>query len=312
MEAEIAEAITDLRASQQTALVEVAALVVVLYDHVQSFAQEVELIWRGPVSPITVLYILHRYLGNAILIAGLTVSLSHVLSDQVSYGLIEFEAWGTLMCVWIIQGVMQLRIFAMYHGSKKIGVLLGICFVAEIVTTAAVLWSNVGPGGPFGAMRVVVIANGLCVATGIRADSIVLTYVPVLCFDVILFGLAARISAKDVIEVIRSGGVGQASSLMKVLARDSLIYFLINLTLMIVTIVVWVSVPAIYGDGIAILLIDSVLVITNSRLVLGLRACRAGSGVQVGGNMPVSIGGGICAVDEGIPMHVLNITRGGP
>ncbi|KAH7917712.1 hypothetical protein BV22DRAFT_1052241 [Leucogyrophana mollusca] len=310
MEAEIAEAVYDLRALQQTAFVGVAALVVALYDHVQSFAQEVEFIWN-------------RYLGNAMLIAGATVSVSHVLSDRVCYGLLEFEAWGTLMCAWVVQGVMQLRIFAMYHGSKKICILLGVFFFAEIVTTAAVLWFNVGPKSPFGAASTIVITNRLCVATGVRGNFMVMTYVPILCFDVLLFCLAARISAKDALDVIRSGGVGRVSSLMKVLARDSLIYFLMhvmsidlntgsNLILMIVIVVGWVGLPAIYSEGIPVPLIDFVLAITNSRLILGLRARRARAGVQIGDNTPAGVGGGMRVMDEGIPMHVLNIRRCDP
>ncbi|KAH7927293.1 hypothetical protein BV22DRAFT_1127546 [Leucogyrophana mollusca] len=206
MEAEIVEIVNDLKALQVIAFIRVATLVITLYDHVQNFAEEVELIWRGPVSGITVLYILNRYTSNALLIVGATV-------------------------------------------------------------------------------------------------------IP---FDVLLFGLAARISAKDAVEVIRSGGVGRANSLMKVLARDSLIYFLINLILMIVTIVGWVSLPATYNEAIALPLIDSVLVIANSRLVLGLRARRARAGVQIGDHIPVGISGGIRVMDEGIPMHVLNIRRCDP
>ncbi|KAH7927294.1 hypothetical protein BV22DRAFT_1045530 [Leucogyrophana mollusca] len=338
MESEIAEILYDLKALQRTSFIGVSALVVAVYDHVQTFADEVDLIWGGPVSPITVLYILNRYLGNTLLIVGAIskgyislprisnnaaiatpVCVNHVLSDQFvtliviirssnnmrlyyrCYRLYEFDAWGTMLSAWIVQGVMQLRVFAMYHGSKKIGILLSICFLAEIATSTAILWLNIGPKSPFSVASVIIMNSNRCAVSGIRGNFLVKTYIPVISFDALLFGLAARITARDIVEVIRSGGVGRVHSLRKVLARDSLIYFLSNLTLVIVVTIGWV----IYSEGIDVPLLDLAIVITNSRLILGLRARRAREVALVG---CAGAGRGIRALDEGIPMHVLDVS----
>ncbi|KAH7917713.1 hypothetical protein BV22DRAFT_1052242 [Leucogyrophana mollusca] len=315
MEGEIAEIVYDLTALQQISYVEVAALVIAVYDHVQTFADEVDLIWRGPISPITVLYILNRYLGNTLFIVG-AISKEYISLPRISLVtprslrqpalVVRYltRSWGTMVSAWIVQGVMQLRVFAMYHGSKKIGILLGICFLAEIATSTVILWFNIGPENPFSLASVIVMNNGSCAVSGIRGNFIAKTYIPIICFEALLFGLAVRISAGDIVEVIRSGGVGRVNSLMKVLARDSLIYFLSNLILMIAVIIGWVGLPAIYSEGLAVPLINFVIAITNSRLVLGLRARRARSGVQVG---DTGVGRGTRVLDEGISMLVLDI-----
>ncbi|KAH7927240.1 hypothetical protein BV22DRAFT_292032 [Leucogyrophana mollusca] len=305
MDPEAATTVSNLGALQQTSFFSVAALSIVLYDHAQTLSKEVELIWIGTVSPLTLLYFVNRYMGNAMLIAGTIVSVSTALSTKVSYKLLEFEAWGTLVNVWVVQSIMQPRIFAMYHRSKRVGAFLGVCFLAEIVTTAVILWLNVGPHSSFAMTSITVFTGQLCVATGIRGNFMVMTYVPIVCFELLLFILAARISAKNILEVIRLGGTERRmNSLMRVLARDSLIYFLINLAITIIFIILWLALSPIYGQGISVPLVDFVVVTTGSRLALSLRGHRARNGVWVGGVQP---GARNHDMDEAIPLHALGV-----
>ncbi|KAH7927241.1 hypothetical protein BV22DRAFT_291368 [Leucogyrophana mollusca] len=198
---------------------------------------------------------------------------------------------------------MQLRIFAMYHQSRKVGILLVLCSIAEAAATVVILWLNLGPNSSFTGTSIVVNANRICASTGMRDRFMVMTFVPVVCFEFLLVALVARVSVRNVSEMIHLGGTMQANSLTRVLARDSFVYFLINLVLMLVVIALWVALPEVYGR-VPAPLIDTVLFITGSRLVLSLRTRRARAGHQVekGG-----MGTGIRPTSEGIPLHVLDI-----
>jgi hypothetical protein len=41
---------------------------------------------------------------------------------------------------------MQLRVYAMYERSRQVLVLLGVCFLLEIVASIVIVWFNFGPG----------------------------------------------------------------------------------------------------------------------------------------------------------------------
>ncbi|KIO06945.1 hypothetical protein M404DRAFT_998377 [Pisolithus tinctorius Marx 270] len=63
------------------AYVQIAATAAALYDHILFFGREIELIWGTAPSIVTVLYIIDRYLGDAVLLAG--VCRAFVLRAQV-------------------------------------------------------------------------------------------------------------------------------------------------------------------------------------------------------------------------------------
>jgi hypothetical protein len=41
---------------------------------------------------------------------------------------------------------MQLRVYAMYERSRKVLVLLCVCFLVETTTSVTIMWYNFGPG----------------------------------------------------------------------------------------------------------------------------------------------------------------------
>ncbi|KIM70066.1 hypothetical protein SCLCIDRAFT_1207354 [Scleroderma citrinum Foug A] len=60
----------------------VAATTAALYDHALGFGQEVDLIWRTPPSFAAVLYIIDRYVGNAVLLAGVYLCFAGSISQE--------------------------------------------------------------------------------------------------------------------------------------------------------------------------------------------------------------------------------------
>ncbi|KAH7916384.1 hypothetical protein BJ138DRAFT_1139607 [Hygrophoropsis aurantiaca] len=270
----------DVLALQRVSYIAIAALVVVVCDHVYMFTKEARnQVQREPIALTSLLYTVNRYMGTATLIAGAIgvdfddLIFCHVLNPLlfqllVSYQLVEFESWGTLVNVWVVQVTMQLRIYAMYHRSKRIGTSLGICFMAQIIAAGMILYLSHSSTS-------VTVSRDMCIVTGIRGTNIVKTYIPMICYEVILFAIVARVSAKNIIGIIRSRNFGRANSVMKALARDSLIYFFsyvsFALTICELTLI-----------SITASVIYAVVVMIGSRLVLSIREYRKYVDLQVG------------------------------
>ncbi|KIJ62719.1 hypothetical protein HYDPIDRAFT_41847 [Hydnomerulius pinastri MD-312] len=61
---EVAEYISDVHVAQLTRMCQMAPYVVMLYDHLLTFDQEVELVWKRSWTLSTVLYVILRYAGG--------------------------------------------------------------------------------------------------------------------------------------------------------------------------------------------------------------------------------------------------------
>ncbi|KAG1886027.1 hypothetical protein F4604DRAFT_58779 [Suillus subluteus] len=59
-----------------------AVTVAVLYDHGLTFGREIDYIWRRSPSLVTALYLLDRYLGDAVVIIGAYLCLTGDASTQ--------------------------------------------------------------------------------------------------------------------------------------------------------------------------------------------------------------------------------------
>lgn len=64
------------------AYVQIAATAAALYDHILFLGREIELIWGTAPSIVTVLYIIDRYLGDAVLLAGVYLCFTSSGSEQ--------------------------------------------------------------------------------------------------------------------------------------------------------------------------------------------------------------------------------------
>jgi len=167
---------------------QVAVTCAVLYDHALSLGREVELIWMKPPSLVMVLYVIERYLGDAVLIAGLCLCFQVSTSEEECIRLFRFRAWGALAYSWATQATMQLRIYAMYRRSRQVLVLMITCFLCEIVAIAFIIWQTIGPSSALSAMTNVLSGESFCAFYGINPDFVYI-FIPFLCFEAFLFFL---------------------------------------------------------------------------------------------------------------------------
>ncbi|KIL01055.1 hypothetical protein PAXRUDRAFT_29403 [Paxillus rubicundulus Ve08.2h10] len=238
--------------------VQVAVTTAALYDHALTFGREVELVWRKPPSLVTAFYVVDRYLGDAVFMyAGLQ--------------LFQFRAWGTLAYSWATQAIMQLRIYAMYRRSKRILALLLTFFFCEIAAIAFIIWRAIGPRSPLAVVNDFSPDKHYCAFSGVN-ENFTYLFIPFLCFEALLFFLAARAFILDIRcnEASTEKKGLRLNTFISVLARDSLLYFFVNLVACALVMGLWQSITELYAN-ICVPFVMFLEVVVGTRLVLDFR-----------------------------------------
>ncbi|KAH7886201.1 hypothetical protein F5I97DRAFT_1226507 [Phlebopus sp. FC_14] len=231
-----------------------------------------------PPSLVTVFYVVDRYLGDAVLLAGLYLCFTPSNSKQGCFPrclrLFQFRAWGTLAYSWATQAIMQLRIYAMYKRSKKVLLILVVSFFSEMAAIAVIIWRAIGPDSPLTvSSELYPDRKPYCAFSGIDG-SFTYLFIPVLCFESLLLFLAARVFIQHFRETRESHDTGakhpRVNSFVRVLARDSLFYFFGNLAMCAVVMGLWQSITALYAN-ICVPFVMLLEVLVGTRLVLNFR-----------------------------------------
>ncbi|KAF9558649.1 hypothetical protein CPC08DRAFT_552418 [Agrocybe pediades] len=116
-----------------------AAGVIVLYDHAITFDQEVELIWAERWSVVKGLFLMNRYYGLVAVLVDHYGIFFPATDIEVSR---RFQVWQALTELVInvsTQGILQLRIFALYQDSNRLILHLMLAFFITSFASSAVL-----------------------------------------------------------------------------------------------------------------------------------------------------------------------------
>ncbi|KDQ60217.1 hypothetical protein JAAARDRAFT_32592 [Jaapia argillacea MUCL 33604] len=216
---------------------QLAAALIVVYDHVTTFDQEVELIWRRRWSISKILFLMIRYFGNAVIIAVFGIFFSEASTAEISKGLLIFQGAASTLIVWLVQILMQFRIYALYDRSRLISILLLSCFFIQAVVIAVFLVFD------FRELEVTATpAPAIKFCTIARAPSFLYgLWIPIMTFESILFALALYKSACRFRSTVPDGWTGV--SLLDVMIRDSVLYFFVTFAAYLMNAVVWFALP---------------------------------------------------------------------
>jgi len=204
-----------------------ASLAFLLYDHALTFEAEVRLVW-GQIrwSFGNVLFILNRYFGLFTLIFNIIVFITPSVSLKFCDVFHWWETTSEAIAVLTVEIILMTRIYAVYERSKKLLVMFGLIFVAEVAGTLAV----VDGGLPQGIPRPFGIKAG-CFTT--RHPSLYfLTWIPALICESILCFLMlykAWTMYKN----------NYQSSLLRMIIRDSVFYFSTIFATLLLNCLVW-------------------------------------------------------------------------
>ncbi|KAF9245742.1 hypothetical protein BU15DRAFT_20197, partial [Melanogaster broomeanus] len=175
--------------------------------------------------------------------------------------LFQFQIWGPFLSVWSTQAIMQLRIYAMYRKSWKILAVTGIFFAMEIASISYVIAINFDrsltyTNQPFPGLHMCSMLN-----LGKQFTAI---YVPIFCFELILFCLAGYVVYKHMAKMRNIGGSRRLHATMRTIFKYSTLYFFIEFAGCALATALYLALPAIY------------LELTNSFLIAGtiILGCR--------------------------------------
>lgn len=250
---------------------QIAVSIAVLYDHGLTFGREIDYIWKRPPSFVAALYLLDRYLGDCVVILGAYLCLTERASTDECFRLFQVRAWGTLLCSWLTQCIMQLRIYAMYRRTRPILFILVFGFFSEFLAVIVMIWRTIGPTSKLVVTDEPYPGKHLCSFSGINTNFIYL-FIPVLCFEILLFFLAIRVSFSNMRERRATPGTSslRVNTFMSMLVRDSILYFFINLAMCAIVMGLWRNAVALHAN-ISIPFIMLVEMVIGSRMVINLK-----------------------------------------
>ncbi|KAG1850613.1 hypothetical protein DFJ58DRAFT_729194 [Suillus subalutaceus] len=284
MEAELSILFNDIRILQMGRMFQLAATFVVLYDHVLCSQREVDLIWKRQKSLVSYLYFTTRYFGDAISIISAILFMSSTFSVNLTCPifihslmndtlciscriLFQFQSYGPFVAVWATQTIMQLRIYAMYRKSKKILAFTGICFILEIAAICTVLALNFDHSLTYTNEPIPGLLN-MC-ATSTINRSFTAIYVPIFCFELLLFVLAIFVVFKHMKNTRTISGK-RIHNTMATLVKYNTIYFFVEMAGCGIATALYLGLPSIYLEITNSALIATTIIL-GTRLVLGTR-----------------------------------------
>lgn len=255
--------LTDLYATDYFGL---ASFVVLVYDHMLTFDDEVEFIWRRKFSKVSFFFLLNRYLISLGFIVNLVAYFDPAWTPAICHHFVRYEGSMTMIGITIAAILMGLRVSALYHGSYFVKILL-----------ASVLLSFVGINSWLLASGVAVNHPGVHGCTMIFSPHVgnwasASAWIPLLYDTIIVFLIILRAMP------IAKANLGQ-NILAKRLLRDGLLYYCIITTAsLVLTIMIETASPGIKNICAQFQLLITVTMI--SRVTLNLRKHLRESNVQ--------------------------------
>ncbi|KAF5322483.1 hypothetical protein D9619_001549 [Psilocybe cf. subviscida] len=185
----------------------VASLTFLVWDILITFDDEVKHMWARSWSYTKVTYFIIRYLPMLVQISTLLVGSE--LTPHFHFTPHDCFIWqvyqgvASVVIIALVDIVLVLRVHALYHGDRRVRVVVGVCFLFEIAGMISGLALTL-PGIQF---------DNLCVVTGVSGFLIIYGASSII-FQFLLFGLTLI----KFVQAVRAGW-GDVP-LIKQLARD--------------------------------------------------------------------------------------------
>ncbi|KDQ56050.1 hypothetical protein JAAARDRAFT_319172 [Jaapia argillacea MUCL 33604] len=148
------------------------------------------------------------------------------------------QIWATAIPAWVVQVVMQFRVYALYNRSKWVLALTFTCFIIQVATSMAffALYQDVHfIANKFGIYTI-------CMVTQMPTNAVG-TWISMMVFEGILFFLALY---KTVLHLLQLSHPWTRNGATEVLLRDNILYFLIIFSIYCLTVIAWFAFPPIW------------------------------------------------------------------
>ncbi|KAL4071989.1 hypothetical protein J3A83DRAFT_2949140 [Scleroderma citrinum] len=127
------------RRSYPINLITVVPFILMLYDYAITLDKEVEYIWKRCISVVNLIYFALRYVGTifALFYTGaLLWGWNFSNKGQVNnYTLRLLQIWPLLVEIWLVQIILQMRLYVLYHRSKRVLFIVILGFIIEVTVS---------------------------------------------------------------------------------------------------------------------------------------------------------------------------------
>ncbi|KAH7922529.1 hypothetical protein BV22DRAFT_1131339 [Leucogyrophana mollusca] len=265
-----------------TRICQLSSAIIIIYDHLITFNQEVEFIWKKPWSLATVIYLIVRYVGDGLglldaagickpLTLFLTPHKRHIIAAFMSESpsqefqswqlnfvcssvspictlggrtqttpvtagqvFLHLQGWPSAVLDWLMQIVLQMRIYALYKRSNRVLSFTALGYLAEIIAMSTILGIA---NAHIVAINEPIPGIGICSATNIPA-SFYRFWLPIIAFEGTLCLLALWVGIRDLVSGFRAQGIN-GINVLEVLVKDSVFYFLCLVLACVVNAAMW-------------------------------------------------------------------------
>jgi len=212
--------------------------VVVLYDHLITIDQDVNLVWTKPWTLAKVLFLWNRHFGSLFLLTEALVFYVQPISDQFCHDWFIVQCWSIAVIIWSMQAIMLFRTFAMYNQNRFIKALLLFCFALQNLVMALIL---IVSSHQFRAYREPLVGVKFCTPYNIPRFFCAF-WLAVIAFDLVHLAFAVWVAIEHGKDVRALQGVPR-SPVWETLLKDSIIYLAFSLVTYTANVVAWVTLP---------------------------------------------------------------------
>ncbi|QRV84000.1 dephospho-CoA kinase [Ceratobasidium sp. AG-Ba] len=211
----------------------VAGICVLLYDHILTFPDEVQYVWKQKWSVVSTMFVLNRYITPFVLAVDLydKGGLSSYLSHSFCVNWYYAETVWNLLCFGFVHAIVALRVHAIWGRPRWLLITLSVLFTTYFVSTAVIAYvlqikvAQTVEYNPFFRVCLVIISRYLWTC-----------WIPSLAFETILFVLTA-IKARE------HSKANFDTPILQILYRDGVVYFAIISCCCLFNMVVWIVAP---------------------------------------------------------------------
>ncbi|KAG1743196.1 uncharacterized protein EDB91DRAFT_1051487, partial [Suillus paluster] len=214
---------------------------ILVWDHVVTIVDEIELIWQGPKGILVYLFLLNRYLTPLGFIVNLVAynlpTWGYTVSFDVCQHFVRYEGAMTAIGIEIVGLMMLLRVFAMYRHQQVAIALAVFLLLAWIVVTAWLLSHGQGmvPPSPHN-IQVYDVPSCLSLRqSSLGSSASASAWLPLL-YDTYVFGLTLYRTLPS----IRNK---EAGHVVRALFADGLLYYSVICTINLILTVMIIRAP---------------------------------------------------------------------
>lgn len=136
--AQAAQALQLVKDARSTNYTTLAALALLVFEYVITFEQEVRLFWASPWSLMKGVYLWNRYFSLLVVGFNAALLLQQIDSDSVCELYLKPQGAFATIIAATVDCILILRVWLLYHKSRKMLAFLVFLFIAEVTTMTAI------------------------------------------------------------------------------------------------------------------------------------------------------------------------------